>query len=90
MAEGMMGAWSEYHKLSPEDQKVFDEGMEGFTGVGYSPVAVATQVVNGENYSFFCNATLVSVGEEHFPAMVDMYKKPSEKAEITKINQLEY
>lgn len=90
MAEGMMGAWSDYHKLTPNEQNVFDEGMEGFAGVAYSPVAAATQVVNGENYSFFCNATTVTEKPEHFPAIVDMYKKPGEVAEITDINPLKH
>ena len=53
-----LGGWSAYHKLTPEDRKVFDEAMKGFVGVKYDPQSVSTQVVAGVNYRFKCLASM--------------------------------
>lgn len=52
------GGWTAYHKLTPEDQRVFDEAMKGFVGVKYTPISVSTQVVAGMNYRFKCEASM--------------------------------
>lgn len=54
----VVGGWSAYHKLTPQDQKVFDEAMKGFVGVKYTPISVSTQVVAGMNYRFKCEASM--------------------------------
>lgn len=59
MANTMLGGWGLFHELSNEDKAAFASGIEGFVGVSYRPVAVATQVVAGCNYAFFCNAEMV-------------------------------
>jgi len=52
---GVPGGWSEFScELSKTALKIFEETKP--IGVRYSPVAVATQVVAGTNYAFFCNA----------------------------------
>ena len=57
----LLGGWNEYScDISENAQKVFDNALEDLDGVLYTPVAVATQVVSGTNYSFFCNAKVVS------------------------------
>lgn len=56
--ELLVGGWTVYHSLTPEDQKVFDEAMRGFVGVKYSPEQVSTQLVNGTNYRFQCAASM--------------------------------
>ncbi|TRW23548.1 hypothetical protein FMM05_12870 [Flavobacterium zepuense] len=52
------GGWTAYHKLTPQDQKVFDEAMKGFVGATYKPGSVSTQVVAGTNYRFKCVASV--------------------------------
>ncbi|BEV05842.1 hypothetical protein [Chryseobacterium gambrini] len=54
----LVGGWTAYHPLTPEDQKVFDEAMNGFVGVKYQPQSVSTQVVNGTNYRYQCLASM--------------------------------
>ena len=56
--ESLVGGWTVYHALTPQDQKVFDEAMRGFVGVKYTPQLVATQLVNGTNYRFKCDASM--------------------------------
>lgn len=58
MKSQLLGAFSSYTcNISSAAKKTFEEVMEGFIGVEYVPVAVSTQVVQGCNYKFFCNAT---------------------------------
>ncbi|SIQ42043.1 hypothetical protein SAMN05880574_11284 [Chryseobacterium sp. RU37D] len=35
--ELVVGGWKKYHVLTSEDQKIFNEAMEGFVGVKYTP-----------------------------------------------------
>ena len=56
MSEVLPGGWSEYScELSPEAAAAFKEAFAHFVGASYTPVAFAQQVVNGMNYSYFCN-----------------------------------
>ncbi|MFQ2018524.1 hypothetical protein ACK34I_15280 [Aeromonas veronii] len=50
----LVGGWTAYHKLTAEDQAVFDQALKGFVGVQYVPFEVSTQVVAGTNYRFKC------------------------------------
>ena len=45
----LLGGWTAYHKLSAKDQAVFNQALEGFVGVQYTPFEVSTQVVAGTN-----------------------------------------
>ena len=56
--ESLVGGWTAYRALTPQDQKVFDEAMRGFVGVKYTPQLVSTQVVNGINYRYKCSASM--------------------------------
>ena len=65
------GGWSTYScKISADEQKVFDEAMDGLLGVNYKPIAVATQIVAGTNYAFFCNAQVVAPNTPVFGAVI--------------------
>lgn len=90
MIERMDGAYSEYKPLTDVDKKIFADVMEHFVGVKYDPLVVATQVVNGENLSYFCNASLVGPNAIHFPAMVTVYYPAGGKPGITHIQRLNY
>ncbi len=54
--------WTESTGLLPKDAgAAFDEAMNGFVGVGYTPaVLLGKQVVAGTNYAFLCAATRVT------------------------------
>ena len=38
----LLGGWTAYHKLSAKDQAVFNQVLEGFVGVQYTPFEVST------------------------------------------------
>ena len=61
-AEEMVGGWqaAEDSAVTEELQAVFDKGLEGLVGVGYTPVAyLGSQVVAGTNHAFLCRAVTV-------------------------------
>jgi hypothetical protein len=67
---------------------VFEEAMRGFVGVGDSPLDVATQIVAGENYKFFCNATTVTKEPMNFAAIVEIFRPLQGKPHITRIERV--
>ena len=87
----LIGGWTPYScVISPEAQKVFDTAFKGFAGVKYTPVAVATQLVSGVNYSFFCNANGVYPNASNEAAMVTIYAPLDGPPKITKIKKLDH
>jgi len=71
----MPGGWTEYRDLTSEDKAVFDEALQGFVGVNYTPNSVATQVVAGVNYRFKCTATLHRPnGDTKWEVIVEIYQ----------------
>ena len=61
-AERLAGGWqaAEDSAVTEELQAVFDKGLEGLVGVGYTPVAyLGSQVVAGTNHAFLCRAVTV-------------------------------
>ncbi|REC41023.1 MULTISPECIES: hypothetical protein [Chryseobacterium] len=70
--ETLVGGWTAYHALTPQDQKIFDEAMKGYVGVHYVPYEVATQLVNGTNYRYKCKASLIT-GSPVWEAIVGIY-----------------
>ena len=63
--------------------------MEGFTGVGYVPVALlSTQLVAGMNYRYLCEATTVVPDAETSYAIVTVYQDLEGNAEVTEIVRL--
>ncbi len=53
------GGYTEDREVTDDDRAIFNKAMEGMTGVQYEPEKVATQVVSGTNYRFYCKATEV-------------------------------
>ncbi len=81
-----MGGWSPLHfTITTEETSVFNEALEGFCGVSYTPLAVATQVVAGINYCFLCKAVIVYPGASETLAKVYIYQPLDGKAHITEI-----
>ncbi len=63
----MDGAWrqAEDPTITEDLEEIFRKAVEGLLGVDYTPAAlVATQVVNGTNYCFLCEAAVVYPGAE--------------------------
>lgn len=80
----MPGGWSKYNThISSEAKAAFDEAIRGLTGVSYSPIAVAEQVVAGKKYRFFCNAHSVVPNPTNYAAIVGVYKPLGADAELT-------
>lgn len=52
-ANTIMGGWSEYEPLTEKDKEIFDACMN-LQGMDYMPLLTAKQLVNGNNYRFFC------------------------------------
>jgi len=70
----MSGGWTEYTcQIDDQAHKAFEEAIASLLGAQYSPVAVASQVVAGMNYRFFCNAQVVVPGAVHGAAMVSIF-----------------
>lgn len=83
----VLGGWTAYHKLTPQDQKVFDEAMRGFVGVKYTPQSVSTQVVAGTNYRFKCTASMPP-SEVMWEAIVEIFQPLSGAPYVTGIVRL--
>lgn len=80
----IVGGWSKYHALTPEDKLVFDEAMKGLIGVDYKPQSVSTQVVAGMNYRFKCSAS-VPPSDVMWEAIVEIYQPLDGKPYVTGI-----
>ncbi|MCL2109322.1 MAG: hypothetical protein FWH20_08275 [Oscillospiraceae bacterium] len=83
------GGWTDYRALTAEDRAVFDQAMADLDGVAYVPISVATQIVAGTNYRFFCDATAVYPGAEPTSKYVTIYQDLEGNVEITNIEDLE-
>lgn len=87
MAEkAITGGYSRFTtRISKKASKVFDKALQGLVGVGYTPLAVSTQVVAGTNYRFFCNARGVYPGALNEGAILDIYKPLKGPPHLTQI-----
>lgn len=86
----MVGGYTTYScEISEEAKASFEEAMANFTGVVYNPVAVASQIVSGINYRFFCNARIVIPETTNDGAIVTIFQPlPGRgKATITDIKR---
>ncbi|MCX7131905.1 hypothetical protein [Aeromonas sp.] len=77
----LVGGWTAYHKLTAEDQAVFDQALKGFVGVQYVPFEVCTQVVAGTNYRFKCKSTVPLAKPIHGEAVVQIFP-PSPRSDL--------
>ena len=89
MAEQLAGGWSEWSfTITPDAAKVFEEALKGFSGVDYTPLAFATQVVSGMNYCFLCKGKVVYPDAPEFPAKVYIYQPLKGAPHITEIKKI--
>ena len=88
---GMLGGWkaTDSPRMSDEATAAFEKAMEGFTGVGYEPLAcLATQLVSGTNYAIFCKAQVVYPDAKPYYAIVYVYEDLQGNAKLLKIVSL--
>ncbi|UQD56216.1 hypothetical protein [Flavobacterium sp. K5-23] len=85
--ESLVGGWSTYQPLSPRDRQVFEEALNGFLGVDYTPTSVSTQVVAGMNYRFKCNAQ-VPPSEVIWEAVIEIFAPLEGTPHITNITRI--
>ena len=86
----VVGGWtpSADPTVTEELQALFDKGIEGLLGVGYTPVAyLGSQVVAGTNHAFLCQAVTVYPGMEDklVYAMVYLYEDLSGNVSVLSI-----
>jgi hypothetical protein len=84
----LVGGWTAYHKLTAEDQAVFNQAMKGFVGVQYTPFEVSTQVVAGTHYRFKCKTTVPLAKPIHGEAVVQIFQSLDGSAHITSITPI--
>ena len=88
----LVGGWEmpEDKTVTPELKDMFDTAMEGLLGVTYEPLElVATQLVAGTNYMFYCNGTTVTNPPETKPYYVTIYQPLEGAPEILAIDPAE-
>ncbi len=75
MSIPVLGGWTSFDfTISAEAKSVFAAAMEGFVGVSYTPLAVATQVVAGTNYCFLCKAEFITLPIQQGLALVYIFQ----------------
>ena len=87
LAETLVGGWSAFHPLTANDQAVFNQALNGFVGVHYTPTSVATQIVAGTNYRFKCTAS-IPPAEVVWEAIVEIYAPLVGNPHITGITRI--
>ena len=61
MSQVMTGGWSNFNfELGADSRKLFDDCTSKLLGVQYRPIAYATQIVAGTNYSYLAEARVVA------------------------------
>jgi len=73
----MLGSFEtpEDFTVTEERQAIFDKGMEGLLGVGYTPVAyLGSQLVAGTNHAFLCQAKVVVPDAVPYWTIVYLYQ----------------
>lgn len=83
----MVGGWKPYRVMDAETQQVFDQAVN-LLGVDYSPIAVASQLVAGVNYSFFCNAKVVGPNTPNEAVMILVYVNPEGLGKLQSIQSV--
>jgi hypothetical protein len=85
----LAGAWTNWNFTpTPEATAAFKEATQGLVGVHYKLLAFASQLVNGTNYAFLCEAQAATQAPLTYPAVIHAYKPINEKATITAIKKV--
>jgi predicted secreted protein len=68
------GGWSAFKALEGDDEKIFKSAVPP-VGVGYTPLLVARQVVNGINLVFLANAKVAAQDAREYAVAVRVFAK---------------
>ena len=79
----MPGGWSYQSYLTPYDSFIFFNAIGRHNDFFYTPIAVATQVVNGTNYKFMTIAEPQTEDLNPQFAVVDIYQPLNGEAYVT-------
>lgn len=82
----VMGGWSKFSPISKEGKEILKEALGTPLGVKYEGFAMATQVVEGHNYKFLCNAETVTLKGHDYVAEILVYCAPKKGPELISIN----
>lgn len=89
MARQIPGGWSDFDfTLSPEARSVFDYATSPLLGAKYTPFAFATQVSDGIDYAFLCEAEYVTRYPNENAVNLRVYQPPGGKAHIVSIRPI--
>ena len=89
MSETLVGAWGNFSfTITPQAKNVFDHALRGLTGVQYTPLAFAFQVVSGLNYCFLCEGKIVYPGQPELAALIYVYAPLEGGPHITGITRI--
>jgi predicted secreted protein len=82
------GGWSAFKPLNGDDEKIFKSALPG-VGVGYTPLLVARQTVNGINFVFLANAKIAAPDAREYAVAVRVFAKDGvvERKDIRHIGQ---
>ena len=90
MGSAMIGGWTSFDfSLNKKARKVFKEALKGFTGVGYTPLAYATQVVAGTNYCYLCKGEVVYPDRPEFAVKLYIFAPLKGDPHLTHIEKIE-
>jgi hypothetical protein len=53
------GGYTAFRLLNSDEKHLFEKVLAPLVGAKHVPLAVATQIVNGTNYAFFCESKVV-------------------------------
>jgi hypothetical protein len=69
-----VGGYGPFEPLDAKTKDIFAKALTGLTGVGYTPLIVATQVVAGTNYLYMCNGHVVAPDAPSYPVEVIIFQ----------------
>lgn len=63
-----------FRDVVDEEKDLLDRALKDQNGVKHIPLAVATQIVNGINYAYFCITKGISTGNGHYNNLIIIHK----------------
>jgi hypothetical protein len=86
---GGYSAFTPYKKAEEKVQSYFKEATKNFLGVGFTPLAVARQVVNGINYAYFTTAKGVYPDAKDYNAVVIVHVSLTDVVTLTEVKPVQ-
>lgn len=89
LMKNLDGGFTEFREITEEEKQMFDKVMKGIVGMVQIPLAVATKVVAGVNYTFLCNAKILVSHATPQNDLVTIYKPLEGEPMVTSIRQID-